>query len=180
VEARLARTGQGLAPQGEGWYVLNARDTRWFEREGLSRICEFEPDDVPFPELGVNLGVVQPGRPNGMYHREEAQEAYLILSGEALLLVEGEERPLRAWDFVHLPAGTDHILVGAGSRPCVFLAVGTRAEGGAQAPVVYPVAEVAQRHDAGVFEETREAKQAYARFPAWAPQGLPEGALPEP
>jgi uncharacterized cupin superfamily protein len=179
VEAKLDRTADGIAPQGGGWYVLNAREARWFERAGLARICELEPDDAPHREVGIGIGVVQPGRPSAMYHWEEAQEGYLILRGQAVLLIEGQERPLRAWDFVHLPAGTDHILVGAGSEPCVYLAVGARAEGGAQVPVVYPVAEVAQRHDAGVFEKTRVPKEAYARFGGWRPQPYPEGALPD-
>ena len=38
-----------------------------------------------------------------MYHRENDQEDFLVLAGEALAIVEGEERPLRQWDFVALP-----------------------------------------------------------------------------
>ena len=48
-----------------------------------------------------------------MYHGESNQD-FLVLSGECLLLVEGEERLLRAWDFFHSPAWTEHVLVGAG------------------------------------------------------------------
>ncbi len=49
-----------------------------------------------------------------MYHWETEQEAFLVLAGEAPLIVEGEERPLRQWDFVHLPPETNHVIVGAG------------------------------------------------------------------
>jgi glyoxylate utilization-related uncharacterized protein len=31
-----------------------------------------------------------------------------VLYGEALLLVEGQERPLRQWDFVHCPPETPY------------------------------------------------------------------------
>ena len=41
-----------------------------------------------------------------MHHRENAQEGFLVLSGECLLIVEEEERRLRAWDFFHCPGGT--------------------------------------------------------------------------
>ena len=61
-----------------------------------------------------------------LYHWEADQEDFLVVSGDALLLVEGEERPLRAWDFVHCPPGTKHTLVGAGDGPCVIVSVGAR------------------------------------------------------
>ena len=64
-----------------------------------------------------------PGEPIGMYHWETDQEDFLVLSGEALLIVEGQERPLRQWDFVHCPPKTEHMIVGAGDGPCVVLAI---------------------------------------------------------
>jgi Cupin domain len=67
----------------------------------------------------VSLYVLAPGEPMGMYHWEADQEDFFVLAGEALLLVEGEERPLREWDFVHCPPSTDHIIVGAGDAPAV-------------------------------------------------------------
>ena len=84
-----------------------------------------------------------------------------MLSGECLLLIEGQERRLAAWDFVHCPAWTEHVFVGAGDGPCAILAVGTRLTN----DVVYPVSELAQRHRAGVERETREPQQAYADIP---------------
>ncbi len=61
-----------------------------------------------------------------MYHWEADQEDFLVVSGEALLIVEGEERPLRQWDFVHCPPGTKHTILGAGDGPCIVVAVGAR------------------------------------------------------
>ena len=117
-EAGLDRTPEGLVPEGEGWFVLNAREARWQDEGPLGVMCFFE-GDVAFPQLGINLNVLEPGQPMCMYHWEADQEDFLVLSGEALLIVEGEERPLRAWDFVHCPPGTKHVIVGAGEGPCV-------------------------------------------------------------
>jgi uncharacterized cupin superfamily protein len=158
-EARLARTENGLVPEGEGWFVVNAREARWQESEEFGAWTFFE-GEARFPDLGINITVVQPGQPFCMYHGEDVQEDFLVLSGECLLLVEGEERPLRAWDFFHCPAWTEHVLVGAGEGPCVVLAVGSRRS----RDVRYPVAEVAQRHGASVLEETTSGQEAYARF----------------
>jgi mannose-6-phosphate isomerase-like protein (cupin superfamily) len=89
-------------PVGPGWFVLNAREARWNSRPGRQGLTftgstEWEADTY-FPMLGVNMAVLEPGEPNSMYHWETETEAFLVLSGEALLIVEGEERPLRRWD----------------------------------------------------------------------------------
>ena len=129
-EAPLEKTGDGLVPVGAGWFVLNARDARWSERPGRRSVSftgktEWESDAL-FPMLGVNLAVLEPGQANSIYHWETETEAFLVLSGEALLIVEGEERPLRQWDFVHCPPKTEHVVVGAGEGPCVLLAMSSR------------------------------------------------------
>jgi quercetin dioxygenase-like cupin family protein len=116
-ESRLEPTDHGLVPKGDGWFVLNAREARWLHAPGRSAICEFEgylEDEQDFLQFGINLSVLQPGESMGMYHWEADQEDFLVLAGEALLIVEGEERPLRQWDLVHCPSGTEHIIVGAG------------------------------------------------------------------
>lgn len=167
------RTQHGLAARGEGWYVVNAADVPWVGRPGLARYAQFE-GDVPFSRYGISVCLLEPGVANGLYHREEEQEDFLVLRGECLLLVEGEERRLRAWDFVHCPAGTDHVFVGAGDGPCLVLMAGSRTGGG----VVYPVAEVAQRHGASAEAQTSHPPEAYARFgPHEA--GPPPGAFGE-
>ena len=111
----------GLSRAGEGWFVLNAREARWFESE-LGFYVQFESESARFDQVGIGLGILRPGEPSGLYHGEDAQEDFLVLSGECLLLIEGEERPLKAWDFVHCPTWTEHIFVGAGDGPCLVLA----------------------------------------------------------
>ena len=158
-EASLRDAGHGLVPEAEGWFVLNARDARWLVNE-MGAYCAFE-GKARFPQLGINLNVLPPGKPMAMYHREDEQEGFLVLAGECVLVIEGEERRLRPWDFVHCPAGTEHVIVGAGDRPSVVLAVGARTGAGG---LVYPASEVAQRHGAGVERETSDPGEAYARF----------------
>lgn len=159
-EAPLERRDEGLSPAGEGWFVLNAREAPWYELGGLGAYVPFERPEARFAELGVNVNVLPPGERGSMYHREGAQEGFLVLAGEAVLIVEGQERRLHAWDDVHLPAGAAHVLVAAGDAPCVYVAVGRRPAGG----VVYPVGETALAHDAGVQSETSDPAEAYGRF----------------
>jgi uncharacterized cupin superfamily protein len=176
-EAPLEQTENGSAPQGDGWFVLNARDARWFDRGERGRVCIFEGESE-FPQVGVNLFVLGPGHPMSMYHWEADQEDFLLLHGEALLIAEGEERPLRQWDFVHCPAGMNHVIVGAGDGDCVVVAVGAREHQEGPDWGGYPVEEAAQRHNAGVDEETNDAKKAYARFTPRQPTPYREGWLP--
>ena len=123
-EAPLEMTKFGLRPGGEGWFVVNAREIRWRDTGGLGAFCDFE-GKRRFPDLGLNLNVLQPGQPMGLYHRENTQEDFLVLAGECLLIVEGEERKLKQWDLFHSPPKTEHIIVGAGDGPAVVLAVGS-------------------------------------------------------
>ena len=163
-EALLERTEAGLVAKGDGWFVVNAKDVRWYYADGRAAFCDLE-GDTEFPQLGINITVLGPGEPMAMYHWEADQEDFLVLSGEALLIVEGDERPLRAWDFVHCPPETKHVIVGAGEWPCVVVAVGARDRSvGGPDWGGYTVDEVALRHGAGVEQETNEAEEAYARF----------------
>lgn len=177
-EARLEQTETGLVPAEEGWFVLNARDARWRRGEGRGARLEFE-GETEFPQVGVNLFVLAPGETMGMYHWEADQEDFLVLSGEALLVVEGDERPLRQWDFVHCPAETKHIIVGAGDRPCAVLAVGAREHQASPGWGGYTVDEAALRHGAGVERETTKPHEAYARFPDREPTRCRSGWLPD-
>ncbi len=160
-EARLDDSGSGLAPASDGWFVVNVRDTEWVTSDTFGSGCVFESREFSFPQLGINLSVLEPGEPNCLYHSESQQEAFLVLSGECKLLVEGEERPLRSWDFVHCPAGTEHVFVGAGDGPCVILMVGARS---ADEQLLYPVSELAGRYGASAQAETPDPGQAYAPF----------------
>jgi uncharacterized cupin superfamily protein len=170
-EARLEQTPSGLAPETDGWFVVNVRDTAWMKHPTFGAACRFEGREVEFPDLGVNLRVLQPGQPAALYHAESGEEAFLVLAGECLLLVEGEERPLRAWDFVHCPPRTGHVVVGSGDDQCVVLMVGARSE---DESIFYPVSELASRHGAGVEKEASSGKEAYASFPR-PEAGRPDG-----
>jgi uncharacterized cupin superfamily protein len=121
--------------------------------------------------------VLAPGEPIGMYHWEADQEDFLVLSGEALLIIEGEERQLRRWDLVHCPAGTKHAIVGAGDAPCLVLAVGARDPSTGPDWGGYTVDEAALRSGAGVEQETTDAKQAYAGLRSREPSRYREGWL---
>ena len=172
-EARIVPAARGLAPSGDGWFVLNARDAAWLTG-AFGAYTRFE-GDARFADLGINIGVLEPGQPACYYHAESEQEDFLVLSGECLLLIEGDERRLRAWDFVHCPPWTEHVFVGAGDRPCAVLAVGTRSRD----EVVYPASALAQRHGAGVQRETRSPAEAYASLPPDTPTAyrLPPGVV---
>jgi uncharacterized cupin superfamily protein len=174
LEAPLRATRYGLVPDGDGWFVVNARETRWRDYGPLGAACDFE-GKRPFRQVGVNLNVLHPGQPMTVYHRERHQEGFLVLAGECVLVVEGRERPLRAWDFFHCPGGTAHAIVGAGEGPSVVLALGAR---GGRKGVVYPVEPAALVRGAGVEEETTKSADAYARFPPSRRSQYREGWLP--
>lgn len=182
-ESELVATEHGLVPKGQGWFVVNARETQWWERTGRGVLCEFEgagfEGAADFPQLGVNLTVLGPGEPMAMYHREADQEDFLVLAGEAVAIVEGQERALRQWDFVHCPPGTNHVIIGAGEQPCVVLAVGARVRSTGPDWGAYTVDEAAQRHGAGVESETTDSSEAYARFGPSRLTGYREGSLPD-
>jgi len=160
-EAQLEDSGSGLTPVTPGWFVVNVRDAEWWFVETRGARCAFENEygnsPVEFDQLGINLTVLEPGQAV-LYHAEENQEAFLVVAGECALLVEGEERRLRAWDFFHAPAWTEHGFAGAGEVPCVIVMAGSRSSPG----VRYPASELAARHGASVAETTSDWRQAYA------------------
>ena len=160
----MERSQYGLTAAGEGWFVVNVRDGAWMTNERFGQACVFEGDAVGFGQLGYTLHVLHPGQPNGLYHREKDQEDFFVLFGECLLIVEGAERRLKAWDFVHCPPGTEHIFVGAGEGPCVIFMVGARKHRGEQ---IYTHSEAAVRHGAGLETETLPSENPYGAFPEW-------------
>jgi uncharacterized cupin superfamily protein len=141
------------------WFVVNVEDATAMSHEKGGIAVAFESPEDRFPDIGVNIRVLQPGQPNGKYHSENVQEDFLVLGGECIAILDGEERPLRAWDFVHCPAGTEHIFVGAGDGPCTILMVGGRR---ADKSLLYPVCEAAARYGASAAETTTEPARAYA------------------
>ncbi|HLB20073.1 MAG TPA: cupin domain-containing protein [Gaiellaceae bacterium] len=162
-EAPLEDKGSGIAPVGPGWFVVNVRDAQWVtsaggEKKSSGSECYFESGAFWFRELGFRIHVLEPGEPNGLYHSESVQEDFLVLSGECTLLVEGEARTLRTWDFFHSPAGTEHIFVGAGRGPCAILMAGVRSE---DVALHYPLSEFAARYDASAHMESSNPDDVY-------------------
>jgi uncharacterized cupin superfamily protein len=150
------------------WYVLNVRDAEWRDCGPRGHVTQLVRDDDA--QVGVNLFVLGPGEPMAMYHWEADQEGFLVLSGEAILIIDGEERTIRQWDYVHCPPGVPHTRIGTGSAPCVILALGARIDsvkeegwGG------YSVSELAMKYNASTEEETDKPEVAYARFPRSVP-----------
>lgn len=143
-------------------FVLNLADAPARSHPRRATWIDLEPDEAPWPDTGVNVQVMQPGQPNCRYHREPVQEDFLVLAGECVAIVNDVEHHLRQWDFLHCPAGTDHVFVGAGDGPCAVLMIGSRRKDEAH----YPVSEVAARYDASVSEPTDEPAEAYADWRA--------------
>ena len=166
-EAQLKDSGSGLAPATEGWFVVNVRDAEWWFADSRGAACNFESEygepAVEFPQLGINVTVLEP-RQTTTYHAESSQEAFLVLSGECRLLVEGEERLLHQWDFFHSPPWNEHAFVGAGEGPCMILMAGARgpATESEEWQVRYPASELAAGYGASVEEATSDPAQAYA------------------
>lgn len=157
-EAKLKQTPTGLVREPEGWFVANARDVWWWRSEERGQDTDFEGRQE-WREVGFRIHVLSPGQRNGVYHREAGQEGFLVLSGECIVVLEGEERRLKAWDFVHCPPWTEHVFVGAGDGPCVIAMAGSRT---VPFDVVYPVNDVAAKHGASVERETTKPQEAYA------------------
>jgi len=182
-EATLKETEAGLVPETAGWFVMNAREARWFERPGkmqslpLTGADEYEAETL-FPMLGMAIRVVNPGQPSTTYHWETEQEDFLVLHGEAVLIVEGQERLVKQWDFVHCPPKTRHAFAGAGDCPCVLLCAGSRQFQKHGPWGFYCADETAARYNASSPEDTQDGDVAYARFPPSHPTRYHAGLLP--
>ncbi|HEY3550611.1 MAG TPA: hypothetical protein VGK69_06125 [Gaiellaceae bacterium] len=183
------------------WFVRNVREMKWWDRGPRGFVSDFHCDDDA--QVGVNLFVLGPGEPMSMYHWEADQEGFLVLSGEAVLIVgagsaageagdarrqtpgrlqrpgrEDEEHPLRQWDYFHCPPGVPHTIVGAGSGPSAILAIGAREKQDGPDWGGYPYSDVAMKHDASAEEATTDPDVAYARFPSRQDGDFREDWLP--
>lgn len=138
--------------------VINLADAPAVSHSRRATVIMLEPEGGGWPDTGVNVQIMQPGQPNCRYHSEPVQEDFLVLHGECIAILDGEERQLRQWDFLHCPAGTEHVFVGAGDGPCAVLMIGSRREDAAH----YPVNEVAAKYDASVTTPTDVPAEAYA------------------
>jgi uncharacterized cupin superfamily protein len=181
-ESKPQKTEHGLVPKGDGWFVVNMRDAVWRHVDGRGAVSVIADDfegERQFEQLGVNPFVLGPGEPMAMYHWEADQEDFLVVSGEAVVIVEGEERQLRAWDFVHCPSNTKHVIIGAGSGPCLVIAIGARERSTRPDWIGFTVDEVAKRHGVSVEEDTTYPDVAYATISRREPTTYRDGWLPE-
>ena len=135
-------------------FVMNVAAAPTHSHPRRATTIEFEPDTAPWPDLGVNIQVM----PNCRYHSEPVQEDFLVLHGDCIAIVDGEEHALGQWDLLHCPAGTEHVFVGAGDGPCAVLMIGSRRDDAAH----YPVNPAAARYDASVGTPTDDPAEAYA------------------
>lgn len=170
-EARIERSEHGLVPADDGWWIVNVTKLAWSTVEGGGTWCVFESPNAPSQTLGIGVHVLPPGETPGFYHLESEQEGFLVLSGECIAIVEGEERRMRAWDYLHCPPNTRHITIGASSdETCAVLMVGTRSP---NESTEYPVEPVAARYGASVATATTSPKEAHARQPPFKPARAP-------
>jgi uncharacterized cupin superfamily protein len=163
-EAKMKEVSGGLTPDDDGWFIVNVADALWHHHAVGGSFTSFENREKHrFEHFGIGIHMLQPGEPNARYHSEQAQEAFMVLFGEALLIVEGEERPMKPWDFFHCPPGTHHIMVGAGNGPCAILMAGAR-----NVPDItdYPLNELAAKYGAQAPEATTDPKEAYSDWPS--------------
>jgi uncharacterized cupin superfamily protein len=184
-EARVVQTDAGKRAEGEGWFIVNVAEAVWEHMPRGGTWSLLESDAAPFGQFGIGVHVLPPGETPGFYHWESDQEGFLILAGECIAIVEGQERRMRRWDYLHCPPGTRHITVGAeGDEPCAILMVGARTKGKITA---YPADPAAAAHDASVREDAADSREAYAQWEGSremtqvpAPWPAPPGAPPAP
>jgi uncharacterized cupin superfamily protein len=157
-EAPLSDEKGGLTPAGPGWFIVNVGEALALHHETAGSYVRFDNREFPFEEIGFNVHVLQPGEPNAKYHGEGVQEGFLVVHGECTLIVEGEERTMRAWDFAHFPPMTRHVAIGAGEGPCAIVMFGGRKP---EIPLEYPESELAARYGAAAPEPTDNGADAY-------------------
>ena len=171
MQADMTETPEGLVPEGDGWFIVNVADARGMQGEAFGQAVRFQ-GEIEFPGFGVNIRRLQPGQPNCYYHRESNPEAFLVLDGECIAVIDDGEHRMRKGDFLYVPANVAHVFVGAGEGPCQILMMGLREDA---ERVEYPVSEVAARHGASVKEETDDPQVAYGGLTPPAPAKVPLG-----
>ena len=171
TEARSVATDEGTSPEGPGWFITNLADARWYRNPRFGAFCSFEGDER-FRGFGANVHLLEPGQPACLYHREDSQEGFLVVRGTCLVVIEGEERTLRTWDYLHCPPGATHVLVGAGDEPAAILMIGRR---DAVGRLFYPQSPIAARHGASAAADTPDPRVAYTGSPATGPIPSPWG-----
>jgi quercetin dioxygenase-like cupin family protein len=164
-EAKIEETEAGRLPADDGWFIMNLADIAWETHSGGGTWCSFEPPEARSKMLGIGVHILNPGESPGYYHTESDQEGFLVLSGECIAVVEGEERRMGQWDYLHSPPETAHITIGAGDGPCAILMVGTRSP---NHKTQYLPEPAAAKYGAAVEVATGSPKEAYADRPPFS------------
>lgn len=159
----------GKSTKGEGWSILNLAECVWLDSPQFGCFARLEGTE-PFKDLGLNVHVLNEKQPACMYHSENKQEGFLVLFGECRVIVNDEERALKTWDYLHCPAGVEHLLVGGDNGPCALLMVGARGE---DATLNYPVNEKARAFGGSADPATTNPKEAYAKVERPVPMANP-------
>lgn len=84
-------------------------------------------------QFGVSQVTLKPGAWSSQRHWHDEEDEFLVMiSGEAVLVEDDGETPLRAGDCVAFPAGAKngHHLRNASDFDCMFVVVGSNAGGG--------------------------------------------------
>jgi uncharacterized cupin superfamily protein len=163
-EARIERTPEGQVAVDGGWFILNLGEMAWETVPGFGVWCGFDGPEsqTSTRRVGVHIHVLKPGEANGYYHAEAEQEGFVVLSGECVAVVEGQERRMRRWDYLHSPAGTRHITIGAGEEPCAILMFGSPDP---SRKVEWIADENAAKYGASVAYTTDRDTEAYGELP---------------
>ena len=169
-EAKIEETEHGRMPADGGWFIMNLRDVAWATVKGGGAWAAWETRDTASETLGWGVHILWPGDSPGYYHAESQQEGFLVLSGECIAIVEGEERRMGPGDFLHSPPGTAHITVGAGDGPCALVMVGTRAPNN---EIQYLVEPAAAKYGHSVETQTDSPREAYKDRPPIEPTRSP-------
>jgi uncharacterized cupin superfamily protein len=170
LEAEITETEAGKVAGSDGWFIMNLADMAWAGFEGGGKWASWETPEHHSQMLGWGVHVLWPGDAPGHYHAESDQEGFLVLSGECIAIVEGEERRMGPWDVFHCPPGTAHITVGAGDGPCALVMVGTRSP---DKTIDYIPDATAARYGHAVPEHTHDPKVAYKDRPPITPVRSP-------
>jgi len=151
--------------KSDDWGVVNARDAQWVAGDKTGVYCGFEDEanDDLFPQIGVNIRILEPGQAIGMYHYESGQEDFLVLDGEGIAIVDGEERPLRKWDLLHCEPGVAHMIKATGDAPLLLVCAGART-GEPHNGTMYVANDVARKHGVSVEEDTPDSRAVYASY----------------
>jgi mannose-6-phosphate isomerase-like protein (cupin superfamily) len=108
-------------------FVRHVEESTWMQwddpRDGaLSFTSTIGDGSTPSNDMTAGQAKVPVGGWLGL-HSHEATEIYHVLAGEGMVLLAGEEQPVRAGSFVFIPSGCVHGIRNTGARELEFFYV---------------------------------------------------------